>query len=50
MRNMYGITGIRILMTRDIEEANRLLQEYDGNVIDIQCTDEFFHIIIKEVE
>ena len=46
--NMYGITGIKVWMTRDIDELNIFLADNDGNIIDIQCTDEFFHVIYRE--
>ena len=47
--NMYGITGIRVFMTADLNALNIFLANFDGNIIDIQCTDDYFHVIYKEV-
>lgn len=48
MKNYYGLKGIRIYMTEDLDEANEFLKQHDGDIIDVQCSDEFFHIIYKE--
>ena len=50
MRTLHGITGIQVYMCRDLEDLNAFLLEHDGNIIDIQCTDEFFHVIYKAIE
>lgn len=50
MKNYFGITGIRIYLTQDIDEANAFLSEHDGDILDVQCTDEYFHIIHKDAE
>ena len=39
MNKMYGITGIQVkffVIDNNSEELNEFLQEYDGNIIDIQ--------------
>lgn len=42
MKNIYGLTGIRVKVIcqpmNDLtaKEVNRFLEEYDGNIIDIQ--------------
>lgn len=39
MNKMYGITGIQVkffVLDNNAKELNEFLQEYDGNIIDIQ--------------
>jgi hypothetical protein len=48
MNTLFGITGIRVYMTYDIDELNKFLTDHDGNIVDIQCTDKYFHVIYKE--
>ena len=40
MNKMYGITGIKvkffICKEEDVDKLNNFLEEYDGNIIDIQ--------------
>lgn len=42
MKNIYGLTGIRVKVISQpmadllAKEVNRFLEEYDGNIIDIQ--------------
>lgn len=40
MNKMYGITGIKVkffvCQNGDANELNNFLEEYDGNIIDIQ--------------
>ena len=45
--NIYGITNIQVYMTSDTVELNLFLKDHDGNIIDIQCTDRYFHVIYK---
>lgn len=47
MKNLYGITNLQVYMTSDIDELNQFLLEYDGNIIEIQCTDKYFHVVYK---
>ena len=50
MNKMYGLLGIQIYVTQYINDANQFLKEHEGDIIDIQCTDEYYHIIYKERE
>lgn len=50
MNNIFGITGIQVFMTSDLGELNRFLEEYDGNIIDVQCTDKYFHVVFRMKE
>ena len=50
MKTLYGITGIQVFMSRNLNELNAFLLEHDGNIIEVQCTDEFFHVIYKVSE
>ena len=39
MNNVFGITGIRVkffVVDKNADELNDFLEEYDGNIIDIQ--------------
>ena len=40
MNNVFGITGIRVkaieVNKNDVTEVNEFLNEYDGNIIDVQ--------------
>lgn len=47
MKTLYGLTNMQVYMTSDIDELNQFLLEYDGNIIDIQCTDKFFHVVYR---
>ena len=46
--NMFGITKIRVYMTMYIDELNEFLVNHDGDIIDIQCTDDYFHVIYQD--
>jgi hypothetical protein len=48
--NMFGITKIRVYMTMYIDELNEFLIAHDGDIIDIQCTDEYFHVIYQDLK
>lgn len=50
MKTLYGITGIRVFIAQKIEAVNAFLEQHDGNIIDIQCTDNYFHVIYKATE
>jgi hypothetical protein len=47
MKTLYGLNNIQVYMTADIDELNQFLLEYDGNIIDIQCTDKYFHVVYR---
>ena len=49
MKNYYGLTGIRLYATQDIDVANEFLTAHDGDIIDIQITAEDIVIVYKEV-
>ena len=42
MGNIYGVTGVRVKAIEapheDLTEVNDFLDEYDGNIIDIQTS------------
>lgn len=51
MKNaIFGITKIQVWMTQYIDELNEFLLEHDGDIIEIQCTDEYFHVIYQKKE
>lgn len=50
MKNLYGITGIRMNAVRLIEDANDFLRDHDGKIIYIKVTDEDIVFIYKERE
>ena len=45
--NFYGITNLQVFMTDDTDVLNQFLLEYNGNIVDIQCTDQYFHVVYK---
>lgn len=47
MKNIYGIINIQVYETNDIDELNTFLLDYNGNIIDIQCTNEKYIVIYK---
>ncbi len=47
MRTLFGITNIQVYECDDIDELNEFLLEYNGNVIDIQCTAGVYHVIYQ---
>ena len=47
MTHLYGLKNIQVYATKDIDELNQFLLEYNGDIIDIQCTDEWYHVIYK---
>lgn len=50
MKTLYGLIGLQVFVTTDIEHFNQFLKEHDGNIVDIQCTDKYYHAIYKEME
>lgn len=50
MKNLYGLTDIQLYMTQYIDELNEFLKDHNGNIIEIQCTDEYFHVLYKETK
>lgn len=50
MNHLFGITNVQVFMTNDLDKLNSFLKEYSGNIIDIQCTDNWFHVIYKAWE
>ena len=46
--NIFGITDIQVYMTSELQALNEFLQEHNGNIIDIQCTDKWFHVIYQD--
>ena len=59
MKNMFGYTGIHVkaieVDKNDVTEVNEFLEEYDGNIIDIQIIPMFqgvsrFVIVYKAIE
>lgn len=59
MNKMYGITGIRVkffvCQNENADELNNFLEEYDGNIIDIQYQQNNFAVkqvmvVYKEVD
>ena len=50
MKTLYGITNIQVYMTSDIDELNQFLLKHNGNIIDIQCTDKYFHVVYRYCE
>lgn len=59
MNNVFGITGIRVnaieVNQNDVTKVNDFLDEYDGNIIDIQIIPMFqgfsrFVITYKAIE
>ena len=58
MNNVFGITGIQVkaieVNKNDVTEVNDFLEEYDGNIIDVQIIPMFqgvsrFVIVYKAV-
>ena len=47
MNHLYGITNIQVFVTTDLGELNRFLDEYNGNIIDIQLSDKTYYVIYK---
>lgn len=47
MKTLYGLTHLHLYFTEDIDELNEFLIEYDGNIIDIQCTNNGYHVVYK---
>lgn len=45
--NFYGLTNLQVFMTEDIDVLNEFLLMYNGEIVDIQCTDKFFHVVYK---
>ena len=45
--NFYGLTNLQVFMTDDTDILNEFLLEYNGNIVDIQCTDKYFHVVYK---
>lgn len=36
MNKMYGITGLKVASFDDKYDANRFLERYDGDIVDVQ--------------
>lgn len=47
MKHLYGLTNLQVFVTEDIDELNQFLLEYNGNIVEIICTDKRYHVIYK---
>lgn len=50
MKTLYGLTDLQVFMTDNLERFNAFLLEYNGYIVDIQCTDSYYHAIYKYKE
>lgn len=48
--NLFGITNIQVYITCETSALNEFLIAHDGDIIDIQCTDKWFHVIYQDKE
>lgn len=47
---MFGIKNIKVWMTQNIDELNDFLSNHNCDILDIQCTDKYFHVIYQCLE
>lgn len=47
MKHLYGLTNLQVFVTKDCDELNEFLLKYNGNIVEIQCTDEFYHVVYR---
>lgn len=48
--NIFGITNIQVWITQNLDELNKFLLKHNGNIIDIQCTYNYFHVVYQGLE
>lgn len=46
--NLFGITNIQVYITCDTDALNEFLKTHDTAIIDIQCTDKWYHVIYQD--
>lgn len=47
MTHYYGLKNLQVFVTADVDELNQFLLEYDGNIIDIKCTNDGFCVVYR---
>lgn len=47
MKTLYGLTNLQVYTFDNTDDLNEFLLEFNGNIVDIQCTDKAYHVLYK---